>query len=447
MCCLEIELNSSGRLRMISERMFQFSSSCSAFLRVFFALVIALSISAPSEAKPQVERVSFTPRSDGNGFVIRFHVDSPIAAYSEPETDGRRLKMILFNAGLAPAYNRSEPAGPIDGYSEEVFSGHIVFEFDIDPARPIAAEAYRDRETDDILVGLTYTGDAVARSADSQQLPVPIRRASTSTVPPTESGASVNTASSDVPARTSQSATAEGSRWLLDTVVIDAGHGGKDPGAAAHGVREKDITLAVALKLGEYLREKLGVNVVYTRDDDRFIELKDRGRIANEHGSKLFISIHVNAARSRSAVGTETYFLGLHKSDAARNTMERENSVVKYETSQHEYQAMTEEALIRMELTQSAYMRKSQDLSALIQQEFEQRAKRENRGVKQAGFYVLWGASMPAVLVELGFLTNAREAAFLSSEKGQDYMASAIYRAVREYKERYEMGLSGSSAD
>lgn len=430
---------------MISDRMFQLSSPCSVFLRASIVLAVSACLAATASAKPQVERVSFTQRSDGNGYVIRFHVDSPVAAYSEPENDGRRLKMILFNVGLANSYDAGAPEGPIEEYSEEVFSGHVVFSFELDPTQPLAAEAYRDRESDDILVGLTFTGDAVADADDSRQLPVPIRKASTGSANPNRSSSAVD--ANRVEATPATSATAEGRRWLLDTVVIDAGHGGKDPGATANGLREKDITLAVALKLGHYLREKLGIHVVYTRDDDRFIELKDRGRVANEHGSKLFISIHVNAARSRSAIGTETYFLGLHKSDAARNTMERENSVVTYETSQHEYEAMTEEALIRMELTQSAYMRKSQELSALIQDQFEERTKRHNRGVKQAGFYVLWGASMPAVLVELGFLTNPREAAFLSSEQGQDYMASAIYRAVKEYKERYEKGLSGSAAD
>lgn len=407
------------------------------------ALLLSMGVVAQADAKTQVERISFTPRADGQGFVVRFHVDGPVAAYSEPEKDGRHLKLILFNAALAPSYARTAPDGPVRDYSEELASGHVVFQFQLDPSRPVEASAYRDRGSDDILLGLTYAADAVAMDT-AGDLPVPIRKASTASAP--RASANDEVAWEQKPTESS-SASSEGSQWLLDTVVIDAGHGGRDPGALAHGAREKDITLAVALKLGNYLKERLGVNVVYTRDDDRFIELKDRGRIANEHGSKLFISIHVNAARSSSAVGTETYFLGQHKSDAARNTMERENSVVRFESSQDEYEEMNEGALIRMELTQSAYMRKSQELSTLIQSQFEQRAQRKNRGVKQAGFYVLWGASMPAVLVELGFLTNRQEAAYLSSERGQDYMASAIYRAVREYKERYEKGLSQSSAD
>ncbi len=399
---------------------------------------------APLQAKPEVERISFSERSDGNGYVVRFHMDGPVAAYSEPEMRGSELTVILFNAALSRSYSRSAADGPVERFSEKVATGHVVFRFQLDPARPIDASAYRDRESDDILLGLTYAGDVVAANDDTAELPVPVRKVSSP-------GESDNGGKPSGPGGRVQGGadapSAEGNRWLLDTVVIDAGHGGRDPGAQANGVREKDITLSVALKLGEYLRERLGINVVYTRDDDRFIELRDRGRIANEHGSKLFISIHVNAARSSSAVGTETYFLGLHKSEAARNTMERENAVVKYENAQHIYEDMTEEALIRMELTQSAYMRKSQELSSLIQNQFEKRTNRHNRGVKQAGFYVLWGASMPAVLVELGFLTNPREATFLRSTQGQDYMASAIYRAVRAYKERYEKGLGGSAAD
>lgn len=423
--------------------MLHFRTFRRVILYVILATAVAPLAGGAAQAGPQVERISMSERSDGNGYVIRFHMDGPVAAYSEPEKRGSELKIILFNAALSPAYSRMESAGPVRSMSEEHASAHIVFRFLLDGMQPIDASAYRDRETNDILLGLTY-GSGGAIADDTRDLPVPVRRVATE-----QGGSSTSGSDERPPTGGTRAATpsVEGTRWLLDTVVIDAGHGGRDPGAQANGVREKDVTLAVGLKLGEYLRERLGVNVVFTREDDRFITLKDRGRIANDHGSKLFISIHANAARSSTAHGTETYFLGAHKSAAARNTMERENAVVKYENAQHVYEDLTEEALIRMELTQSAYMRKSQELSALIQQQFETRARRHNRGVKQAGFYVLWGASMPAVLVELGFVTNRREAAFLRSEQGQDYMASAIYRAVREYKERYEKGLSGSVAD
>lgn len=422
-----------------------------SLLRACFAAWAVVCLVGAVDAAPNVERVSFAERSDGLGYVIRFHVDAPVPAYSEPrEIGGGRVEMILFNTGLAAGYQADPAEGPVASYVEEEASGHLIFRFTLEAARVVETTAYRDRESADVLLGMTYASERQASAPEvPRELPIPVRAASTS-------GSTRGADTADPEARrerpdwnggTQGEPSVEGRQWMLNTVVIDAGHGGKDPGAFAHGVREKDITLDVALKLGGYLEERLGVNVVYTRRDDRFIELRDRGRIANERGGKLFISLHVNAAASSSARGAETYFLGMHKSDAARTTMERENSVVKFESSQHEYEDMTEEALIRMELTQSAYMRKSEQLSELIQEQFERRVSRKNRGVKQAGFYVLWGASMPAVLVELGFLTNRGEAAFLRSAQGQDYMASAIYRAVRAYKEQYEKGLSLTPTD
>jgi len=410
-------------------------------------LALALAAAA-SSAAPHVERVSFTERSDGQGYVIRFHVDGAVAAYSEPRiAAGGSIEMILFNTSLSPDYFADDAEGPVMRYVEAEASGHLTFRFELGPDQPITVSAYRDRESDDVLLGLTSADSFASDVNVTRTPPVPVRTASTSEAAPSSSTSRSRSHASDaVRAPDRASVPAEGRQWMLNTVVIDAGHGGRDPGAMANGVVEKEITLGVALKLGEYLEDRLGVNVEYTREDDRFIELRDRGRIANEHGGKLFISVHVNAARASAARGTETYFLGMHKSEAARATMERENAVVKLENSQDQYENMTEEALIRMELTQSAYMSKSEELSELIQEQFEARVQRANRGVKQAGFYVLWGASMPAVLVELGFLTNREEAAFLKSEPGQDYLASAIYRAVRAYKEQYEKGLGSQPA-
>jgi N-acetylmuramoyl-L-alanine amidase len=231
-------------------------------------------------------------------------------------------------------------------------------------------------------------------------------------------------------------------RWRLDTIVIDAGHGGKDGGAYKHGVREKEVALAVALKLGSYLENELGVKVVYTRKDDRYMTLKERGQQANAAQGKLFISIHANAQRrGGSAYGTNTYILGMHKTTAAREAMERENSVIRLEDNPDEYKEYDETRLIRQVLAQSAYMRQSEALAVMIEKQLAESAKRHSRGVRQAGFYVLWSASMPAVLVEMGFLTNRREAVFLKSELGQTHIASAIYRAVRDFKLQHEREL------
>lgn len=376
-------------------------------------------------AASSVRSVSFDRRSDGRGYVIRFRTTGTVPGYSEVRRAGANvLEVELLNVLLASSYERPRPAGPIVGYSEEARGGHLVFRFEMDPNVPVDAAVYRDRSSTDILVGLTYRGEP------GQVLPNPAIPAVTVSLPAKNKSEA-----------SAEERRAEGEKWRLDTIVIDAGHGGRDVGAVANHVREKDICLSVAHKLGAYIEEHLGVNVLYTREDDRFIPLKDRGRFANTHEAKLFISIHVNSAGDSRASGTETYFLGLHKSEAAQSVMQRENEVVKLESDPDEYTQLNEQALIRQALLQSANMRKSEELASLVEQQFSQRVGRKSRGVKQAGFYVLWGASMPAILVELGFLTNPAEARFLASEQGQDYMASALFRAVREYKEQYEKGL------
>ena len=295
----------------------------------------------------------------------------------------------------------------------------------------------RDRS----LVAFTLLGQAAAVGLDAlavtdhDEIEASFEAADLAPVSP-ESGLPGNTAVVAV--------EREGKRLLLDTIVIDPGHGGKDPGAISNGVREKDVVLAVSKKLGDMLEQQLGIRVLYTRDDDRFVPLKERGRFANQHGAKLFISIHVNAAEDSRARGTETYFLGTHKTAAAREVMERENEVVKLEEDPDHYAALDEQALIRQGLLLSANMRKGEELSSLIETRFDGHG-RSSRGVKQAGFYVLWGASMPAVLVELGFLTNRREASLLASATGQVQTAQAIFRAIAAYKEQYEKGLLVSS--
>ena len=407
------------------------------------------SSSVASGAVPHVERISLTERSDGTGYVVRFHTDGPVAAYSAPRLLANgQLEVVLFNTRLASDHVRDDAAGPVIQYAGEEEAGHVFFWFTLVAGESMRASAYRDDVSDDILVSLAYAdGESVWHwEALRQPRALAPRKISLLATPATEMWPAIGGGTTgrmreieEELEPTEEAPT--GGHWLLDTVVIDAGHGGKDPGATAHGILEKDIVLSVALKVGKYLEERLGMRVEYTRDDDRFIELADRGRIANEYGGKLFISIHANAASSRAASGTETYFLGLHKTDAARSTMERENEVVKLESSQRAYEEMNEESLIRMALTQSAYMQQSQQLALLIQDQFEERVQRKNRGVKQAGFYVLWGASMPAVLVELGFVTNKAEAEFLASESGQEYLASAIFRAVRAYKTQHDKGL------
>ena len=228
--------------------------------------------------------------------------------------------------------------------------------------------------------------------------------------------------------------------WRLDTVVLDAGHGGQDYGARANGTSDKEVALGVVRRLGPMIERELGVRVVYTRDDDTFYELRERGRIANRAKGKLFISVHANAAGSSSARGTETFFLAPHREKTAKEVMERENSVIELESQPELYEDFQDQGDILQAMAMSAYQEESQALAGLIEREFVA-SGRESRGVKQAGFIVLWAASMPAVLVETGFITNPDEARFLSSDAGLDATAEAIFRAVRAYKERYERGL------
>lgn len=229
----------------------------------------------------------------------------------------------------------------------------------------------------------------------------------------------------------------------ITTVVIDAGHGGKDPGAIGKHSKEKDIALAVALKTGAYIKEKLpDVKVIYTRKSDKFVELYKRAQIANEANADIFISIHCNANNSSRPYGSETYAMGLHKTNANLNVAMKENAAITLEedagSAYEGFDANSPESYIRFTLFQDVFLDQSLDLANKIEKQFNDRVGRKSRGVHQAGFLVLWRTAMPGVLVELGFLSNPAEEHFLRSEKGQVYMASAIYRAFKAYKLEYE---------
>ena len=231
--------------------------------------------------------------------------------------------------------------------------------------------------------------------------------------------------------------------YTVDTIVIDAGHGGKDPGAVGKKGKEKDIALKVALKLGGYIEKNIpGVKVVYTRKDDRFIELYDRAEIANKNKADLFISIHVNASTSAAPYGTETYVMGLHKTEGNLDVAKRENSVILLDQNNAEryegFDPGSPESYILFSLSQNAYLESSLSFADKIEKQFKNRAGRRSLGVKQAGFWVLWKTSMPAVLVETGFISNPKEEEFLLSDNGQDLLASGIYRAFKEYKAQQE---------
>ncbi len=232
--------------------------------------------------------------------------------------------------------------------------------------------------------------------------------------------------------------------YKIKKVVLDAGHGGRDSGAKGLKADEKDITLAVALKVGEYINDYFSdVEVIYTRTEDVFVPLDERSRIANESGADIFISIHCNANPSKSPYGTETFVMGLHRSKDNLDVAMRENAVITYEedykSTYEGYDPNSAESFIVFNLMQHSFLEQSLNMASLIQNQFRERARRRDRGVKQAGFIVLWRASMPSVLVELGFLSNAKEEQYLISSDGQTYLASSIFRAFRDYKERVEL--------
>jgi len=226
-------------------------------------------------------------------------------------------------------------------------------------------------------------------------------------------------------------------------VVIDAGHGGKDPGTIGLKSKEKDIALSIALKLGKYISENFNdVKIIYTRSDDTFIPLDERSKIANNAHADLFISIHCNSAPNKNVYGAETYVMGLHRSEDNLDVAMRENAVITleddYSVKYEGYDPNSTESFIIFSMLQNAFLDQSLNLAETVQSDFRERANRKDRGVRQAGFLVLWKTAMPSVLVEVGYLSNPREENFLITDDGQSYIASSIYRAFKEYKTNYD---------
>ncbi len=230
-------------------------------------------------------------------------------------------------------------------------------------------------------------------------------------------------------------------KWMIDRIVIDPGHGGKDPGAIGrYGTKEKDVVLAIALYLKEMLEEELGIQVLMTREDDRFLELNQRTEFANRNQAKLFISIHANSNRNRRINGVSTYFLGPENTKEAREVASLENSVIELE-NESMYADLSQEKYILSAIAQNVYNKESQYLADIVQREISRECNLRDLGVRQAGFYVLWGASMPNILVETAFISNQKEEKLLRSSSFQKKQAQAIYRSIKEFKKRYESQL------
>jgi len=430
-------------------------------LRLLSVAALVAATAAPAAAT-DIEGISFAPRADGPGVLVRIHTNGPVERYAvEPERG--RLAVTLYGAHASDRLRQEPAAPPVRSYAVGGRDADVTILLDLSESAEVVA--YRDSRSDDLLLAVTPVAPSAPMAwggapAGREPEPRPDVRPSPEVAPPVRPRprrdrrpspeAAPPSAPAPSPAAPAPAASAEGepSAWRLDTIILDAGHGAHDIGATYHGVREKDVTLGITRRLGRMIEQELpGVRVVYTRSGDQFHELRERGRIANRAGGKLFISIHANAASASSARGTETYFLAPHRSESAAEVMDRENSVIALESDPSHYEEYTgAEGDILRAMAMSAYQEESQALAGLIEGEFV-RSGRHSRGVKQAGFLVLWAASMPAVLVETGFVSNPEEGAFLASEDGQEQTARSIFRAVAAYREQYERGTRLVSAE
>ncbi|TAH24721.1 MAG: N-acetylmuramoyl-L-alanine amidase [Cytophagales bacterium] len=237
---------------------------------------------------------------------------------------------------------------------------------------------------------------------------------------------------------------AQQSELVLKTIVLDAGHGGKDPGCIGTilGIKEKEVNLDIVLKLGRLLKKQYPqLNVIYTRKEDKFIELNERANIANKAKADLFISIHANAGPEWMC-GTETYVMGVDKTEQKMAVAQRENAAILlekgYKQKYDNFNPNAPESYILFSLSQNMYLQNSLMLASQIERHFSDQQDRWSRGVKQAGFLVLWRTNLPSVLVEVGFLSNKEDEAYLSSEYGRIQVAYDIFCAIEAYNKELQ---------
>lgn len=382
-------------------------------------------------AQKDLTRVSAVERSDGKGYVVRFHLSEAVDSSQVIQPSAEMLQVLLYSSEL-DTLNFSYPP------TSSVFKDFNLFDVPQGIAMNIHLyeghyfnfDTYPDQNRTDLLLALTNTTkDRLTGLIDDFE-PIDWTLYAQNLFPD----------DTDLNSDTTSGIRTNGSRF--EVVVIDAGHGGHDPGSGK-SVYEKDVVLSVALKVGEYIEKNIpDLKVVYTRTTDTFVGLQERGKIANENNGDLFVSIHANSFahsnknRERSVFGSEVYFLGMARSSSALEIMKRENSVIELENG--DVNELTEDDLMIYELMNAGNMSTSQRIAEKVEYQFRERAQRKSRGVKQAGFQVLYEASMPGVLIELGFLSNPNEANYLTSEYGQNIVASAIFRAIRDFKQDYD---------
>ncbi len=400
-----------------------------------FALLLPVHLSAQAD----LERVSVTERSDGKGIVVRYHLTEPADSFkiSHPAPD--LIQFMIYAPGLDPVdFTLPDDHEIVQNFTyhnnHSGFGTDIVLEED----QYYKANAYQDQNGRHLLIAFEQsTSGEIDQIASNSDFIYWFDYQEEEDIP------SFDFTFDDGDDSFLRIRNGEN----INVVVLDPGHGGRDPGAVNRqlGIREKDIALEVAKRVGDYINQYMPeVEVVYTRSDDRFVELEERGRIASQANGDLFVSIHANSARNVHAYGSEIYFLGLARTQSALEAMKRENSVIELEEGGGPMQ-LSEEELLIYELANAGNMAVSERLASMIEDQFRTRAQRRSRGVKQAGFVVLWNLPMPAVLVELGFVSNPNEARYMTSEYGQTILASAIFRAIRDFKVEHDKTVRQNS--
>lgn len=408
-------------------------------LTAIVILLVTLSLPKSLTAQQSLSRISTAERADGLGHVLRFHMDSPADSFNIRQPFVDLIQLQIFKNGIdADQINIFEVLSPYNAIELREIQGGIGINIHLTDEASFLGAAYPDGHSQDLLLSLTNTPRSQLQHRAQNIQPISWTDAAE---PVVEDTTHFDQQKLDEAFDAIEFDEYTSNPLKFEVVVIDAGHGGKDSGAIGYGgVYEKDITLAVALELGRLIEELLeGIKVVYTRDDDTFVELDERGRIANKAQGDLFISLHGNSNHNRAPTGAEVYILGLTHSEDALEIMKKENSVIRFEEGGDELSdELTREQLVIYELANIGNIASSEVFAGIAERQFAERARRRSRGVKQAPFMVLYHASMPAVLVELGFISNPQEKQFLTSEYGQSIMASAIFRSVREYKEMIE---------
>lgn len=424
-----------------------FRRSTKSGLRLVSLFVMLMLCTGQLIAQEILPRVSVATRSDGLGYVMRLHFTSSPDSFKVFQPTNDKIQLAIYKSGINPENIQfPDPGRVFLGIKPNSFPGGIGFDIQLSENHYFIANAYPDVNRNHLLLGLTEASSRDIEILTEGMNPIVWNHHEDEPEPETWTTggelSAVDSLGTDFPEDSSFTPLPEvipsnnRSGRRLNTIIIDPGHGGHDPGASGPaGTREKDLVLTVAKRLGAYINEFLpDVNVVYTRIDDTFVDLHERGRIANRAQGDLFISIHANGSTARSAYGAEVFFLGVARTESALEVMKLENSVIALEDPATRTRELTEEELILYELTNVGYMATSERIASKMDMQFSQRAGRRSRGVKQAGFIVLYQASMPAVLVELGFISNPQEERYMRTESGQAILASAMFRAIRDYK-------------